>query len=177
MSTCVTSLGMDFKKISEGLTRERSRNPSPWSLFFKLPSGAFSKLLQALFILLEAKSMTSSRLALEESWVDLEIFFQRSLNVEGVFEDWASDCDDSIARLKHQFLPLIGNTTNLAFMIDSMHDYQQNEEWRLFNWLYCKHKRKTNGIREWRNKLILRNSADWFQENKAQRRAEKSGKV
>lgn len=118
MSTRVTSLEMDFKKISEGLTRERSVNPSPWILFFILPAGAFSKLVQALFILSEAKSTTTSIFAPGESRLDLEeILFQRSFNVEGALEDWASDCDASIDRLKHQFLPLIGNTTNLAFMI------------------------------------------------------------
>lgn len=66
----------------------------------------------------EAKSTTTSIFAPGESRLDLEeILFQRSFNVEGALEDWASDCDASIDRLKHQFLPLIGNTTNLAFMI------------------------------------------------------------
>jgi hypothetical protein len=46
-----------------------------------------------------------------------EIFFQRCLRVEGVWEAAASSREGSIDLLKHQFLPLTGNTTNLALMI------------------------------------------------------------
>lgn len=40
----------------------------------------------------------------------------RSLTVEGVDEDDAGT-KGSIERLKHQFLPFTGNTTNLALII------------------------------------------------------------
>lgn len=76
ISTLVISFDIDFKNISEGLTRDKSRNPNlqkkkleiknitvinnfttkqqnktnPWILFLKDPSGAFSKPIQALFI-------------------------------------------------------------------------------------------------------------------------------
>lgn len=74
ISTLVISFDIDFKNISEGLTRDKSRKPNlqknsksrnkqlhhwttkqktknnPWILFLKDPSGAFSKPIQTLFI-------------------------------------------------------------------------------------------------------------------------------
>lgn len=46
-----------------------------------------------------------------------ENFFHRSLNVWGLMEDLDSGGVRSADLLKHQFLPLIGKTTSLAFII------------------------------------------------------------
>lgn len=43
--------------------------------------------------------------------------------MEGVWEAAASSREGSIDLLKHQFLPLTGNTTNLALMILQQKDF------------------------------------------------------
>nr|GLL44719.1 hypothetical protein Itr_chr13CG13690 [Ipomoea trifida] len=53
------------------------------------------------------------------SLAGLEILIQSSLSVDGVLPNCASHADGSIDRLKHQFLPLIGNTISRALTIDS----------------------------------------------------------
>ena len=73
--------------------------------------------------LLAKKSTTSSRLELEGFSADFcgeEILFHSSLNVEGTLEE---DCESNVDGSTHlllnaQFLPLIGNTTNLALILD-----------------------------------------------------------
>lgn len=72
--------------------------------------------------LLETKSTTTSTLELEGFSLDAfeEIFFHSSLNVDGTPEE---DCESSVEGstlllLNAQFLPLMGNTTNLALIID-----------------------------------------------------------
>lgn len=49
---------------------------------------------------------------------DEETFFHSCLNVVGDCEDWDSEVERSIDLIKHQFLPLIGNTNNLALIFD-----------------------------------------------------------
>lgn len=53
----------------------------------------------------------------EEEEEDEEILVQRSLKVEGVWAEAESETVGSMDLLKHQFLPLIGNTTNLALIV------------------------------------------------------------
>lgn len=80
--------------------------------------------------LLETKSTTSSALAAKGLALELEleltlglelelkeIFFQRSLRVEGILPEPESETKGSIDLLKHQFLPLTGNTINLALIL------------------------------------------------------------
>lgn len=68
--------------------------------------------------LLATKSTRCSTLETVNLLEEEEIVFQRSLNVDGEPRDWDSNVDRSMDLLKHQFLPLIGNTNNLALMID-----------------------------------------------------------
>lgn len=66
----------------------------------------------------ETKSIRSSALAFKGFALE-EIFRQSSFNVEGVWEEAESkeEAELSMDLLKHQFLPLTGNTTNLALML------------------------------------------------------------
>lgn len=66
----------------------------------------------------ETKSTRSSALALKGLALE-EIFRQSSFRVDGVWEEAESKeaAELSMDLLKHQFLPLIGNTTNLALML------------------------------------------------------------
>lgn len=74
------------------------------------------------------KSTRSSALALRGFEFD-EIFFQSSLTVEGVLAELNADADWSMDLLKHQILPLIGNTTNVAFIVyDKMSKRKEEEE-------------------------------------------------
>lgn len=73
--------------------------------------------------LFEAKSTVSSSLDSDESLLfPEEILFQSSFNVDGVLDDWAAATEGSTDRLKHQFLPLIGNTTTLALIFELLQE-------------------------------------------------------
>ena len=69
--------------------------------------------------LLEAKSRRSSALALRGFGLE-EMRFQRSLRVEGVWAAWESAAAGSTDLAKHHFLPLIGKTTNRAFILENL---------------------------------------------------------
>ena len=69
--------------------------------------------------MLEAKSTRSSALALRGFGLD-EMWFQRSLKVEGVWAAWESATAGSRDLTKHHFLPLIGKTTNRAFILENL---------------------------------------------------------